>query len=196
MLAAIAPDLVLRGKFATLEPLALEHAEALSAAAADGKLWELNYTSVPAPAQVQEYIETALENKLLGLQQPFAVRRMADQKIVGCTRYYDIERRHQNLAIGYTWYAQSAQRTAINTQCKILLLEHAFAALGAISVAFHTHHLNFASQAAIARLGASKDGVLRSHRIMSDGSVRDTWCYSITAAEWPAIKAQLQQRLV
>jgi RimJ/RimL family protein N-acetyltransferase len=195
MLRAIPDDLTLRGQFVSLEPLTLGHQGELVEAASDGQLWNLNFTSVPNDATVAAYATEALENKAKGSQQPFVVRSLSTGGIVGCTRYYDIELRHRNLAIGYTWYAKSVQRTAVNTECKLLLLTYAFEVLGCISVAFHTDNLNKDSQAAITRLGASKEGVLRNHRIMPDGRIRDTWCFSIMDSEWPEIKHRLQQRL-
>lgn len=163
------------------------------AAASDGELWNLAFTSVPRPENVADYIKQAQHHRELGQAQPFVVRRLADDLIVGATRFYDIERQHHTMAIGYTWYAQSAQRSVVNTECKLLMLSHAFETQGCISVAFHTDNLNTRSQNAIARLGAQKEGVLRNHRIMPDGRVRHTWCYSITDAEWPAVKARLTE---
>ena len=189
------PQLSLLGNHVELEPLQTSHAENLAEAARDGELWKLRFTSVPHPSKTTAYIGEALSQRDRGVQQPFAVRRLSDDRIVGCTRYYDIDQQHRNRSIGYTWYAASAQRTAVNTECKLLLLRHAFEREQCISVAFHTDNLNLRSQAAIARLGAVKEGVLRNHRIMPDGRIRHTWCYSITSEEWPAIKAQLTKRL-
>lgn len=191
----ITEPLVLQNDFVRLEPLEAAHEEALVEAAADGELWNLIYTGVPRAETARAYIREALDECARGNQYPFVVRRLHDQRIVGSTRYYDISSEHQNLAIGYTWYAQSAQRTVVNTACKSLLLEHAFEKLRCICVAFHTDQLNTRSQAAIARLGARKDGVLRNHRIMPNGRIRDTWCFSIAHAEWPGIKQRLSQRL-
>lgn len=188
-------DLKLFGNHVSLEPLQLEHVAELSDAVADGELWNLKFTVVPSPDKVTAYVEEALKNKLAKAQYPFVVRRTSDNKLVGCTRYYDIQPQHRNLAIGYTWYSQSVQRSAVNTETKLVLLGHAFERLSCISVAFHTDDQNHISQAAIARLGAKKEGVLRNHRRMPDGRIRHTWCYSITDAEWPEIKQRLTDRL-
>jgi len=188
-------ELSLTGEHVTLKPLALEHKEALLNAAADGELWALRVTSVPDSKSIDQYLANAIEQSKKGCQRPFVVYRNLDEKIVGCTRYYDIEPTHRNLAIGYTWYAESAQRTAVNTDTKRLLLGYAFEQLGCISVAFHTDDLNKRSQAAIQRLGAKFEGVLRNHRIMPDGRLRHTWCYSITQEEWPDIKLSLKEKL-
>lgn len=188
-------DLKFAGEFANLEPLLAEHADALAEAAADGQLWKLHFTGVPSRDTVADYIMRALDAQAAGTQQPFLVRRLSDNKIVGSTRFYDIEPVHRNLAIGYTWYAASAQRTAINTECKLMLLRYAFEELNCISVAFHTDNENSRSQAAIARLGGHNDGVLRNHKIRADGTVRDTWCFSIIDSEWPSIDEKLTARL-
>ena len=164
-------------------------------AAADGELWNLIVTSVPGEDDIDAWFENALQQREQGREHPFAIRRLKDQRIIGSTRFYDIEPGHRNLAIGYTWYSKSAQRTAINTECKLMLLTYAFEDLAAISVAFHTHHRNFASQRAIERLGAVRDGVLRNHKIMPDGTPRDTVCYSIINSEWPTVKARLKSYL-
>jgi len=176
-----------------LEPLQLAHEAGLRAAAADGALWTLWFTSVPEPEQTRAYIEQALEQQAQGSRLPFAVRWQG--RIVGSTSYHDIVPAIDRLEIGYTWYAKSCQRTALNTRCKLLLMGHAFDTLGAALVGWRTDIHNLASQAAIERLGARKDGVLRHHMMRRDGSVRDTVMYSMTAAEWPAAKAALQARL-
>jgi RimJ/RimL family protein N-acetyltransferase len=170
----------------------LQHCEELGDAAADGELWNLHFTGVPRRSKVKAYVSEGLANPQ---HFAFVVRRNSDRKIIGCTRYYDIQADHRNLAIGYTWYSKSVQRTAVNTETKLLLLSHAFERLKCIGVAFHTDNQNYPSQAAIERLGATKEGVLRNHRIMPDGRIRHTWCYSIVDSEWPAIKKNLQQRL-
>ena len=188
-------DLRLAGEYAALEPLQTEHCTALLDAASDGELWNLRVTTVPGPGEVEEYVGEALEQRQQGAQFPFVVRRLSDRQIVGCTRYYGIRPAHRNLAIGYTWYAKSAQRTAVNTDCKLLLLGYAFEQLDCVNVAFHTHHENYASQAAIQRLGAKHDGVLRNDQVMPDGQVRDTYCYSIIDTEWPQVKRNLIARL-
>jgi RimJ/RimL family protein N-acetyltransferase len=182
----------LGGQHATLEPLGLQHLDALKAAAADGELWRLWYTSVPAPETTREYIETALDMRERLGAMPFVVRRQADGVVVGSTRYFNVDERNQRLEIGHTWYARRAQRTAVNTVCKLLLLTHAFEQLKASAVEFRTHWLNFASRAAIARLGAKQDGVLRNHQRLPDGSYRDTVVFSIIESEWPAVKHHLR----
>ncbi len=189
------PELKLSGPFAELTPLTEAHEAPLIEAASDGQLWNLRFTGVPSSKTARAYIKEAIANRFKGTQLPFAVRRLDDGKIVGCTRFYDIDLEHRNLAIGYTWYAKSAQRTAINTQCKLLLLEYAFEVMNCISVAFHTDNLNTRSQAAIERLGAQKEGVLRNHRIMPDGRKRHTHCYSIIESEWPGVRSKLEASL-
>jgi RimJ/RimL family protein N-acetyltransferase len=176
-----------------LEPLAPHHAEGLRAAATDGQLWTLRVTSVPEPHEVDGYIFKAFEMR--GSRQAFAVVDAATGTVIGSTSYHDIVPAVERLEIGYTWYAKSRQRTHVNTTCKLLLLKHAFETLGAALVGLRTDNFNHASQAAIERLGAKKDGVLRHHALRRDGTVRDTVMYSIAAGEWPEIKAQLQYRL-
>ncbi len=190
----IAP-VTLRGAFAELIPLEITHTAELQAAAADGQLWKLWFTSVPSPDKTASYIETALVERSNGRSMPFVVRRLEDGKLVGCTRYCSIEATHRRLEIGYTWYAEGAQRSAINTECKLLLLQHAFEAQDAIAVEFCTNFFNVKSRAAIERLGAKLDGVLRNHRLMPDGSMRDTCVYSIIASEWPGVKNNLRYLL-
>jgi RimJ/RimL family protein N-acetyltransferase len=178
-----------------LEPLCEAHADDLLAAAADGALWTLNYTGVPGPeaASARDYIRIALEGRMSGTMLPFVV--VADGHIVGCTRYYDIDSTVPTLAIGYTWYAARVQRTHVNTACKRLLLGHAFEAMGMRTVYFHTSHLNLRSQAAIERLGARRDGLLRQHKLHRDGSLRDTVVYSILDREWAGCRARLDALL-
>lgn len=185
----------LRGAFAELNPLEVAHTAELQAAAADGELWKLWFTSVPSAEKAASYIETALAERANGRSMPFVVRRLADGKIVGCTRYCSIESAHRRLEIGYTWYSASAQRSAINTECKLLLLRHAFEARDAIAVEFCTNFFNVKSRAAIERLGAKLDGVLRNHRLMPDGTLRDTCVYSIIASEWPGVRNNLRHVL-
>ncbi len=185
----------LRGAHATLEPLAREHAPALRAAADDGELWRLWYTSVPAPGREDAYVATALAMRETAHAMPFVVREAASGTIVGCTRYFNVDPANRRLEIGYTWYAKRVQRTPVNTECKLLLLGHAFDTLGCIAVEFRTHWFNFASRAAIERLGAKQDGVLRNHQVMGDGSRRDTVVFSIIDAEWPAVRAHLRYQL-
>lgn len=184
----------LHGEHVTLEPLRAEHAEGLRAALAEGRLWELWYTSVPEPAAVETYVAEALAAQTRGECQVFAVRD-ADGAVVGSTRYYQLDRRVPRLAIGYTWYATRVQRTGLNTQAKLLLLQHAFETLACEAVVFETSWFNHASRAAIARLGAKQDGVLRNHMRHRDGSLRDTVVFSITSGEWPTVKRHLQGKL-
>ena len=174
-----------------LEPLSLAHANDLRAAAADGKLWRLRVTSVPEPENTEAYIEAALKGHADGHMLPFAVRHLGTNQIIGCTRYHDIIAAVGRLEIGYTWYAQSFQRSSVNTICKFLLLTHAFETLNAGVAAWRTDNFNIASQRAIERLGAKRDGVIRGHALRRDGTIRDTVMYSVSAGEWPEIKAHL-----
>ena len=178
-----------------LEPLLPEHAWALEAAARDGELWNLRVTSVPAPGETAAYIATALQGQQAGHMLPFVVRDVKSAQIIGSTRYHDIVLGVERLEIGYTWYAKTWQRSHVNTSAKLLLMQHAFETLGAQLVGWRTDLLNNASQAAIERLGAQKDGVLRHHALRRDGSVRDTVMYSMTVDEWPAAKQRLIERL-
>jgi RimJ/RimL family protein N-acetyltransferase len=185
----------LEGHGVRLEPLAREHEEALARAAADGRLWELWYTAVPGPGEVGAYVETALTGEKAGHMLPWAVRDLASDAIVGSTRFHDVVASLDRVEIGYTWYAKRCQRTHVNTACKLLLLAHAFESLGCKVVGLRTDNFNFASQRAIERLGARKDGVLRHHQARKDGSVRDSVMYSVLAAEWPDVKRHLLLRL-
>ena len=185
----------LEGAHVVLEPLAAEHEAELCEAAADGELWRLWYTSVPPPQLCAEYIAAARKMQADRGALPFAVRDKASGRIVGSTRFFNVEPVHRRLEIGHTWYARRAQRTAINTECKLLLLTHAFEGLHCIAVEFRTSWFNRASQKAIERLGAKRDGVLRNHMIMPDGTFRDTVVYSIIAGEWPAVKCHLRFHL-
>lgn len=187
---AFIEPVTLEGWHVTLEPLAREHEADLRRAAADGELWQLWYTSVPAPDKTVGYIDTAIRMRELGAM-PFAVRDNVSAEIVGCTRYFNVDAANRRLEIGHTWYATRVQRTAINTECKLLLLSHAFEKLKCIAVEFRTHWFNHASREAIARLGAKQDGVLRNHQIAPDGSYRDTVVFSIIESEWPAVKRHL-----
>ncbi len=175
-----------------LEPLGLQHIDALRDAVADGELWQLRVTSVPTHDATPGYVEAALQGQREGHMLPFAVRELASGRIVGSTRYHDIVAAVDRLEIGYTWYARSWQRSFVNTECKLLLLEHAFDALGAALVGWRTDNYNHASQRAIERLGARRDGVLRHHALRRDGTVRDTVMYSMTRGEWPEARAQLR----
>ena len=178
-----------------LEPMTRDHAADIAAAARDGELWNLRITSVPAPGEEQAYIETALKGHADGHMLPFVVRDRDGGKVIGSTRYQDIVPAVERLEIGYTWYARSWQRTHVNTTCKLMLMTHAFETLGAKLVGWRTDNYNFASQKAIERLGARKDGVLRHHGLRRDGTVRDTVMYSLAAGEWPEVKAHLQYQL-
>jgi len=181
----------LHGHYVSLEPLNQQHLSDIQAAAADGELWKLFFTSVPSVDLAQSWLDTALEAKNQGKAIPFAVRNIDNGKIVGSTRFCNIDKTNRRMEVGYTWYAQSAQRSAINTECKLLLLTQAFELFGCIAVEFRTDWFNRKSQNAIERLGAKRDGVLRNHTIMADGRVRDTVVYSITDNEWPGVKKNL-----
>jgi N-acetyltransferase len=185
----------LEGHGVRLEPLAAAHADGIAAAASDGRLWELWYTTVPRPDEVSAYIETALAGQRAGHMLPWAVRDLATDTIVGSTRYHDIVPAIDRVEIGYTFYAASRQRTHVNTACKRLLLAHAFETLGCAVVGLRTDNFNFASQRAIAALGAKRDGILRHHAPRRDGSVRDTHLFSILAVEWPDVKRHLATRM-
>ncbi len=189
---AFIDPVVLKGKLATLEPLAAEHEVALASAAADGELWRLWYTHIAPPEKMSEYIATALDMRTRLSAMPFVVRDNASGEVVGCTRYFNVDVVNRRLEIGHTWYAKRAQRTGINTECKLLLLGHAFDTLHCIAVEFRTHWFNQTSRAAIARLGAKQDGVLRNHQLMPNGARRDTVVFSIIDGEWPAVKQHLQ----
>ena len=178
-----------------LEPMTVEHVAALEAAARDGELWTVRVSSVPAPGEGRAYIAAALKGYDDGNMLPFVVRDVAGGNIVGSTRYHDIVPEAERLEIGYTWYGKSWQRTHVNTTCKLMLLTHAFETLGAALVGWRTDNFNFASQRAIERLGARKDGVIRHHWLRRDGTVRDTVMYSLTAGEWPEVKAHLNYLL-
>jgi RimJ/RimL family protein N-acetyltransferase len=184
----------LSGPHATLLPLAHEHREGLIAAAADGELWKLWYTAVPSPEGMAGEIGRRLALQATGSMLPFTVLD-ASGRIVGMTTYMHIDATHRRVEIGSTWTAASAQRSALNTQCKRLLLGHAFDTLACIAVEFRTHRLNTQSRRAIERLGAQLDGILRSHQISPNGALRDTAVYSITAPEWPAVRAHLDWQL-
>ncbi|MBS0658190.1 MAG: GNAT family N-acetyltransferase [Verrucomicrobia bacterium] len=188
---------VLEGHGVRLEPLTSEHAPGLLAAAGSGELWKLWFTSVPGPelSDVQAYLATAEAGRQAGHMLPWAVRDLASGELAGSTRYHDIVPAADRVEIGYTWYGQRWQRTAVNTTCKLLLLEHAFDHLGCQVVGLRTDNFNFASQRAIAALGAKQDGVIRHHSPRRDGSVRDTVMFSILATEWPDVRKHLGARL-
>jgi RimJ/RimL family protein N-acetyltransferase len=188
---AFVEPVTLTARGVTLEPLALHHEAGLRAAAADGELWRLRITSVPEPEQTRAYIDTALAMREAGNRLAFAVLDAATGTVLGCTSYHDIVPALKRVEIGWTWYAKRVQRTHLNTTCKLLLLTHAFEALGCHVVGWRTDNFNFASQAAIERLGAKKDGVLRGHALRRDGTIRDTVMYSMRSGEWPEARAQL-----
>lgn len=171
------------------------HRDELLAAAADGELWNLWFTGVPAPQEVESYIDTALRGQEEGHMLPWVVRELKSGMVIGSTRYHDILADVDRVEIGYTWYAKSRQRSTVNATCKLLLLGHAFDTLGCKVVGLRTDNFNFASQRAIAALGAKKDGVLRHYQLRRDGSVRDTVMYSILAGEWPDVRRNLEFRL-
>ena len=191
---ALAP-VVLEGNGIRLEPLTLGHVDGLAAAAADGCLWELWFTSVPEPDLTGSYVEDALKGQEAGHMLPWAVRELTTGAIVGTTRYHDIVTQIDRVEIGYTWYAARWQRSHVNTTCKLLLLGHAFDVVGCHVVGLRTDNFNFASQRAIEGLGARKDGVIRHHQARRDGTARDSVMYSILAAEWPDVKRHLTLRL-
>lgn len=188
-------DTTLKGNLVTLAPLKREHADALLEAAADGELWNLWYTSVPSIKTIDAYLDQAFKDQHGGRALLFVVIDNATQKIIGGTRYCNADSLNKRVEIGYTWYAQSFQRTGINTECKYLLLNHAFETLDAIAVEFRTHWHNQASRAAIARLGAKQDGVLRNHQKSAEGIYRDTVVFSIIDQEWPCVKKNLEYRM-
>ena len=185
----------LEGHGVRLEPLGHEHEGGLRAAAEDGRLWELWYTSVPAPGEVAAYVDTALAGQADGHMLPWAVRDLASGTIVGSTRYHDVVPELDRVEIGWTWYAMSRQRSHVNTACKLLLFGHAFDTLGCAVVGLRTDNFNFASQRAIAALGAHRDGVLRHHGRRRDGSARDSVMFSVLAHEWRDVRRHLDLRL-
>jgi RimJ/RimL family protein N-acetyltransferase len=188
--------ITLEGHGVRLEPMDAGHAAALAAASSDGQLWELFYTAIPRPGDVSAYITTALDGLRDGHMLPWVVRDQRSGDIVGSTRYHDIVPALDRVEIGYTFYAGRWQRTHVNTACKLLLMSHAFESLGCRVVALRTDSFNFRSQQAIARLGASKDGVLRHHGVRKDGSARDTVMYSVLVHEWPDVRRNLELRLL
>ena len=187
--------ITLDGRHARIEPLASAHHDELVAAAADGELWDLWFTSVPRPEAMREWMDAALAQREEAGAMPFVIRRAGDNRLVGATRYFNVAAPNRRLEIGHTFYARSVQRTAVNTESKLLLLTHAFEALGCLGVELRTHFMNRESRRAIERLGAKLDGVLRAHMVMPDGSLRDTCVYSIIAHEWPAVRNNLAFRL-
>lgn len=185
----------LEGFGVRLEPLSAEHRDGLAAAAADGRLWELWFTSVPDPDGVAAYIAKALEGQTQGHMLPWVVRELASGTIAGTTRYHDIVPEIDRVEIGWTWYGRQWQRTCVNTACKLLLFEHAFDTLGCKVVGLRTDNFNFASQRAIEALGAKRDGVIRHHQARRDGTARDSVMFSVLAAEWPDVRRHLRLRL-
>lgn len=188
---AFVEPVTLRASGIALVPLSMEHEDGLRAAAADGELWTLRVTSVPEPEATRAYIETALKMREEGNRFAFAVVEEATGTVLGCTSYHDILPAVKRVEIGWTWYARRVQRTHVNTTCKLLMMGHAFDTLGCHVVGWRTDNYNFASQKAIERLGAKKDGVIRGHALRRDGTIRDTVMYSMRSGEWPEAKAQL-----
>lgn len=185
----------LRGRHAALEPLARDHAAALAEAVRDGELWDLWYTIVPRPEEMPAEIDRRLRLQGEGSMLPFAVRALPSNELVGMTTFMNIDAANRHVEIGSTWYARRVQRTALNTECKRLLLAYAFEQLQCIAVEFRTHYFNRQSRAGIERLGARLDGILRQHQIAPNGTLRDTCVYSIIAPEWPAVRANLDWQL-
>jgi RimJ/RimL family protein N-acetyltransferase len=192
---AFVEPITLSARGVSLVPLAMAHEEGLRAAAADGELWNIRVTSVPEPKDTRKYIEDALAMREAGHRFPFAVIEDSSGKVIGSSSYHDIVPAIQRLEIGYTWYAKSHQRSHVNSTCKLLLMTHAFETLGCHVVGWRTDNFNFASIAAIERLGAKKDGVLRGHALRRDGTIRDTVMYSLRSGEWPEVRAQLLHAL-
>ena len=192
---AFVEPITLSGNHAALEPLAHAHHDELVDAVRDGELWKLWYTAVPSPEGMRDEIARRLALHESGSMLPFAVRSLGSGRIAGMTTYMHIDAKNRRVEIGSTWYAKSAQRTPLNTECKLLLLTHAFESLACIAVEFRTGFFNFASRRAIERLGAKQDGILRSHQRYADGSLRDTVAFSIIAQEWPAVKRHLEFKL-
>ena len=188
---AFVEPVTLSARGITLLPLALEHEAGLKSAAADGELWKIRVTSVPEPENTRKYIEDALAMREAGNRFAFAVTETATGKVLGCSSYHDIVPAVKRVEIGWTWYAKSSQRSHVNTTAKLLLMTHAFETLGCHVVGLRTDNFNFKSQAAIERLGAKKDGVIRGHALRRDGTIRDTVMYSMRSGEWPEAKAQL-----
>ena len=187
--------ITLEGQDVRLAPLSLAHTDALIAAAGDGELWNTNVTIIPDASGMKNYIQAALDGQAKGRELPFVIIRKSTEDVVGTTRFYEIFPHDRKCAIGYTWLAKSAQRTAINTECKLLLLTHAFETWKCVRVELITDVLNEQSRAAILRLGAKQEGILRKHLILPTGRVRDSVFFSITDDEWPQVKHRLVPRL-
>lgn len=192
---AFSDPVSLVGDLVRLDPLTPDDVEGLSTAAADGELWNLGYTSVPRPEEMAASVAARLEQHARGLLTPWVARRVDTGVVIGMTNYWVVDAKNRRVEIGGTWNAAGAQRSGTNTESKLLLLTHAFDTLDCIAVEFRTHFLNRQSRAAIERLGARLDGILRHHQVMADGTLRDTVVYSITAPEWPAIRNELRRRL-
>ncbi len=188
-------EIQLEGNLVRLAPLSIQHTEDLTEAAGDGELWNLWYTSVPEPENVESYIQTALSEFQNDQSLPFVIVRKEDNKVVGTTRFMNADSKYKRLEIGTTWYSKSAQRTGLNTECKYLLLQYAFEALRCIAVEFRTHIRNTQSRKAILRLGATQDGILRNHMIDKSGGLRDTVVFSILDREWATVKASLESKM-
>lgn len=184
----------LDGKYVRLEPLVMQHVSALQEAVKDGEYWRLWYASVPKPDDISDYVAKAIEQAKQG-EVAYAVIDKRTDTVVGTTRYYNVDGPNKRAAIGYTWYANSVRRSPINTESKLLLLSNLFESCDAVAVEFNTHFFNQTSRAAIERLGAKLDGILRAHKIMKDGSLRDTAVYSVIASEWPAVRNNLAYKL-
>jgi RimJ/RimL family protein N-acetyltransferase len=187
--------ITLRGTHAILEPLSQAHHDDLAEAVQDGELWKLWFTVVPEPAKMKAEIDRRLERQAKGGMLPFAVRHTGTGKVVGMTSYWNVDEAHRRVEIGGTWYRKSMQRTPLNTECKLLLLTHAFEKLNCICVELRTHFFNHVSRRAIERLGAKLDGILRNNQILPDGNIRDTCAYSIIVSEWPVVKTNLLWKL-
>jgi N-acetyltransferase len=192
---AFVDPVTLKQRNVRLEPLSLAHEAGLRTAAADGELWNIRITFVPEPEQTRQYIEDALAMREAGTRFAFAVVEDSTDKVLGSTSYHDILPAVKRVEIGYTWYGKSSQRSHVNTSCKLMMMTHAFETLGCHVVGWRTDNFNFASQAAIERLGARKDGVIRGHALRRDGTIRDTVMYSLRSGEWAEVKAQLLHSL-
>ncbi len=194
------PDILqphtLRGRYVTLVPLAVEHHDDLVAAVEDGELWRLWYTTIPSPGAMRAEIDRRLSLHAVGSMLPFSVVDTLTSRVVGMTTYMNIDSTNRRVEIGSTWYAGSVQRSALNTEAKLLLFEHAFDHLGCIAVELRTHFMNHASRRAIERLGARLDGILRNHSLAADGTLRDTCVYSVIVSEWPTVRAHLHWLLI
>ena len=184
-------SVTLTGTHISVLPMDIQYLDELKEAVKDGELWKLWYTFVPKPEGMKEWILNALKENSEGISVPFVIQRKSDNRIIGSTRFMNIEKDIRRFEIGTTWYAKSAQRSPVNTECKLLLLQHAFEDLKCLAVEFRTHRMNEQSRKAILRLGARQDGILRNHRITSNGTIRDTVVYSIIDSEWPSVKSNL-----